>query len=1477
MTILRHRKRAQRPTVRLRKLSLEALEVRSLLHGGGDQALTNAWLANSQESFYFPTTTHLQNYGQFLTSPAPGTPLQAAWDFLNSQGGELRLNPSDPASYRISSQYTDDRSGNTHLYLRQAVAGLEVMNADLDIHLTARGEVIKASSNFVPVPPTADISIQPALSAAQALAALNSSLGNSLLPTPQIVGSDWQSPQLTTVLAADGSGLQVAQANLVFVPTPLGLTLAWQLQTSDQQHWYDALVAADSGETLYVGDRLAYASYRVFPAPLESPNDGSRSLVTDPQEAIASPWGWHDTDGIAGADFTDTRGNNVSAQEDADANNAGGFRPSGGASLNFDFPFDPAQDPALFQSAAITNAFYWVNLLHDIHYQYGFTEAAGNFQVNNYGRGGIGNDPVIVDVQDGDGGTDSFNTFPDGQSPRMSLYRRTSPYRDRAYDSDILIHEYGHGISQRLTGGPGNTTSLNATQSKAMGEGWGDWWALMLTQVATDAKLGVYPIGNYAAGFPINGPGIRQYPYSFDMAIEPLTYNSYNGGVVNNEEHKAGAIWCSVLWDMNWLLIDKYGFSSDMHHGTGGNNLALQLVMDGLKLQNTNPSFLSARDAILAADVALNGGQNQSEIWTAFARRGMGFSASDGGGAGATTVVQAFDVPSSIRGRVFRDDDGDGVQSSAEPGLPGWNVYRDKNSNGVIDVPTVATFNSVDTPRTIPDGPNMLSTRTVSGLAGVITDINVTVNLTHPYVGELYVTLISPANTPVILANYLGGSGDNYTNTTFDDEAATYISTGSPPFTGSFKPYFNLAQLDGRDPNGTWKLRLDDAVSGNTGTLLNWSLQISYGTPDPQTTTDASGNYSFFGIGDGTHQIREVVQPGFTQTTPAGGFHNVVIFGGQPASDRNFGNTPATFHVLDAALTNTGAVVNLSRDVDLALLNLYDVSGNPLGPADFTLVGATTGNAKGSLIVDPDQRRLTFVKTSGVLAPDSYTLTLRSAANGFRDTGGALLDGDADGVAGGDFVRSFLVSPPPGDRVTVSLPNFARGPQQPVNLPANGNSGLPISFSDGNGITSASFQLRYNPALLTISDANVAPGLPVGAQVTLDTATTPGVATFQFSSPTPLPAGTARFLDLQAAVPTTATYLAKQVLDLTNIVLNGGVIPAADDDAVQVNAYFGDTTGNGTYSSQDATNLARLAVGLGTGVQVFKLLDPTIIADITGNGGFSSADTSRLQQASVVIAVPELPPLPFPAVSLVSGGPDPKLSIPRNLGAATGGELTISVQIDSIVDLTGSGFASADLVIYFDARVFEVTNVTLGNLLARSGSWSIAYRVDALAGRIFVSLAGLLPLEGFFQGDLVLLQARVKGDAPVGASPINLAASSRDGSRQTQLNEGWLTLVPAPTDAADDTIDGLVAVSAADDALADSPTARLIGERLVITGTNASDHIMVAPLGKRVRVRVNQRVLGDFVVPAAIVVEGLLGNDYIYATSTLRPMLITRV
>ncbi len=387
-----------------------------------------------------------------------------------------------------------------------------------------------------------------------------------------------------------------------------------------------------------------WGTYNVYALPNDAPNDGIRSIVDNPADATYSPFGWHDTNGIAGAEFTDTRGNNVSAQEDADDNDSGGFRPDGGVDLNFSFPIDFGQSPSAYRSAAITQLFYVGNTVHDLFAHYGFTEAAGNFQATNYSGLGLGGDAVQADAQDGSGMDNAnFSTPPDGLAPRMQqyLFDLTSPDRDSALDNGIIIHESGHGVSNRLTGGPANSNALDALQSGGMGEGWSDWWALMFTQRASDSPNDAFGIGTYVLGQSSTDGGIRQFPYSFDMTVNPHTLGDFNS---SHEFHDAGEIWASALWDMNWLLIDKFGYDSDLYNGTGGNNLALQLVMDGLKLQPANPSFLDGRDAILAADVALTGGANQDEIWQAFARRGMGVSAVSAN-ASSPVVSEAFDVP----------------------------------------------------------------------------------------------------------------------------------------------------------------------------------------------------------------------------------------------------------------------------------------------------------------------------------------------------------------------------------------------------------------------------------------------------------------------------------------------------------------------------------------------------------------------------------------------------------------------------------------------------------------------------------------------------------------------------------------------------------------------------------------------------------------------------------------------------------------
>ncbi|RME93337.1 MAG: T9SS C-terminal target domain-containing protein, partial [Bacteroidetes bacterium] len=205
--------------------------------------------------------------------------------------------------------------------------------------------------------------------------------------------------------------------------------------------------------------------------------------------------------------------------------------------------------------------------------------------------------------------------------------------RSSDLDNGIIAHEYGHGISIRLTAGRNNNSCLRNVEQA--GEGWSDWFGMVMAttpEMTADQRRGV---GTYAGNQPTNGRGIRNYPYSRSMNVNPHTYADINSVSV---PHGVGSVWCAMIWDLYWNLIDEYGYDEDLYNGTGGNNMAMQLVIDGLKIQPCNPSFIESRDAILAADEANYDGANRCLIWETFARRGLGVSAQEGG-------VEAFDTP----------------------------------------------------------------------------------------------------------------------------------------------------------------------------------------------------------------------------------------------------------------------------------------------------------------------------------------------------------------------------------------------------------------------------------------------------------------------------------------------------------------------------------------------------------------------------------------------------------------------------------------------------------------------------------------------------------------------------------------------------------------------------------------------------------------------------------------------------------------
>jgi hypothetical protein len=328
--------------------------------------------------------------------------------------------------------------------------------------------------------------------------------------------------------------------------------------------------------------------------------------------------------------------------------------------------------------------------------------------------------------------------------------------------------------------------------------------------------------------------------------------------------------------------------------------------------------------------------------------------------------------------------------------------------------------------------------------------------------------------------------------------------------------------------------------------------------------------------------------------------------------------------VTELTPTASGFVAELSRPVEPAALNLYTVESGALGSADVSLVGATVGPVAGSLVLRGQS--LTFLATGGPLPADEYTVRYRSAANGFhRPASGQLLDGDFDGVPGTDCVRNLLL-PGPQDPV-VQLPDFTRGPGQAVHLPGNTLEGIPLSVTNTDGITTLDLTIGFDDTLLGITGAELGPDAPADAALIVDASQT-GQLVLQFTSPTALPAGRADLVTIAAEVPDTAPSGAAHVLDLSDLVVNGGSIPATADDALHSVAYFGDTTGNGDYSGLDAVQIARVVVGLDGGYEALPFIDPVIIADITGNGDLSGLDAVLIAREVVGLDPPEIPPLP---------------------------------------------------------------------------------------------------------------------------------------------------------------------------------------------------------------------------------------------------------
>jgi len=619
-------------------------------------------------------------YSNFLFEKPVGDTSDIVESFLNDR---FQLSSQD---YIIKDIYRSSHNKVTHVYLRQVVNGLEVSNGDMNINIDKNGRVISFGNSFYQGQKPS--SIHPSLTRIvteksseeyppsrilsqhqrQQRFRADADLDTSIL-TPQEALSmlyaylELPIPMIDFLHIVVEANTDTSESKLKFVNAPFAksdvpvkpvyvqinngteIRLAWDVELELEENWYHGQIDAEKGDIHTLVDWVADAQYNVYPVGINDPNEGSRQVLDDPAHKNGSPLGWHDQGN--GNTFTVTAGNNVYAQENLEGGDSweSNYRPDGGDELVFNFTLNLRKNPRKYLDAAITNLFYVNNIIHDLFYQYGFNEESGNFQENNFGKGGIGSDPVIANAQDGSGYNNAnFATPPDGRNGKMRMYvwNVVKPYRDGDFESGIIIHEYCHGISTRLTGGPANSGCLGWGEAGGMGEGWGDFFATVLRMRPEHNRSVNFDMGSYANG----GNGIRKYKYSTNMKTNPETY-----GVMDNPGywgvHAKGAVWAEMLYEVYWNLIDKLGFTTDWYSASRefGNTLMFQLVVDGMKFQPCRPSFIDARDAILQAELQLTNGAHACEIWKGFAKRGLGVGAKVGGIFKGRPRTESYETP----------------------------------------------------------------------------------------------------------------------------------------------------------------------------------------------------------------------------------------------------------------------------------------------------------------------------------------------------------------------------------------------------------------------------------------------------------------------------------------------------------------------------------------------------------------------------------------------------------------------------------------------------------------------------------------------------------------------------------------------------------------------------------------------------------------------------------------------------------------
>jgi len=581
----------------------------------------------------FGTPRSLRREGGYLTGTASGSPATVARAFLAANSAAFRLDAAEIAALAVTRDHALPGTKTHVVTFVQTFAGKPaVRGGRLTVAVTPDGRVLSYAGDPVG---------GGALGGGFSLSAADALLKVAGVLAP---GAGFEATQSGTqagyAVFSRSTLAGPSYVKAVAFPTKDGARAAYRVQfVKALDEAWDVVVDASSGAVLYRASLAQHENdgtvYENYPGAPKGGTPVQRSFGPTPE----SPGGWTDPTGVISTGIT-TLGNNASTY--ANYSNFIGpvdqaprpFSPTGSFNYVYTQEWAKAKGATVPPSyvgdlnPAATNLFYQHNRVHDELYGFGFTESAGNFQVDNSAGdgGGQGGDPILGLVHAGaaSGGSPTYTgrdnaymlTLDDGIPPWSGMFlwepiddAFEGPYSDGNFDASVVEHEYVHGLSNRYVAGG---SALSSQQSGSMGEGWSDWYALnhLYTEgLATTAVVGQHVTGNAKRG-------IRNWDYDQN----PTTFGDIGYDVTGPEVHADGEIWTATLWDLRKALVTKYG-------ATKGADVAARLVTDGMPLTAPDPSFLDARDGILAADVDRNHGDNTDLIWTVFAKRGAGASA----------------------------------------------------------------------------------------------------------------------------------------------------------------------------------------------------------------------------------------------------------------------------------------------------------------------------------------------------------------------------------------------------------------------------------------------------------------------------------------------------------------------------------------------------------------------------------------------------------------------------------------------------------------------------------------------------------------------------------------------------------------------------------------------------------------------------------------------------------------------------------